>query len=470
MQERIEFSGLMPHAPILVPGVGGERLVHVARTAGARGIGASRARATEPDTVVVISPHSPRRPGAFGLWHTPRLCGSLDQFGSPEDRVDLPLDRGFTDRMEREAERLGLRTWRIVDEPLDHGALVPLCYLTSAGWKGPTVIVGLNYPGEGGLDKLGQAIAATAMGLGRRTAVIASGDMSHRLIPTAPAGYDPEARRFDDAFINLLRKGAFGELRQINPALQERAAEDVVDSTLVALAACGHQAAGHHEVLSYEGPFGVGYGVAILFERERPGSAGPAASGTEGRKVSRFEELPALARCAVEARLLSGPAQPPFIACGELARPGAVFVTVRSDTGELRGCRGVTEPLGPDLVSETWRCAVAAAIHDGRFPPVTAAELPHMRFTATVLGQLEPVASPRDLDPAVYGVLVSAADGRRGVLLPAIEGVGSVGEQLAIVREKAGISDDESIQIERFTAKTFKEAPPGPAGGDHDAG
>jgi AMMECR1 domain-containing protein len=113
---------------------------------------------------------------------------------------------------------------------------------------------------------------------------------------------------------------------------------------------------------------------------------------------------------------------------------------------------------------------VAAAIHDGRFPPVTAAELPHMRFTATVLGQLEPVASPRDLDPAVYGVLVSAADGRRGVLLPAIEGVGSVGEQLAIVREKAGISDDESIQIERFTAKTFKEAPPGPAGGDHDAG
>jgi AmmeMemoRadiSam system protein A len=223
-------------------------------------------------------------------------------------------------------------------------------------------------------------------------------------------------------------------------------------------------------VLSYEGPFGVGYGVAILFEREQPGSAEAAAPQARGRRVSRVEELPAVARCAVEARLLGGPASPPFVALGELARPGAVFVTVRSETGELRGCRGVTEALGPDLVSETGHCAVAAAVHDGRFPPVTAAELPHMRFTVTVLGRLEAVAAPGDLDPAVYGVLVSAADGRRGVLLPAIEGVRSVAEQLAIVRRKAGIAEGEPVTIERFTARSFTEAPPGPAGGDQDAG
>src|ERR1035438_3099056 len=156
--------------------------------------------------------------------------------------------------------------WRIAHEPLDHGALVPLCYLVSAGWNGPTVIVGLNFPGEGGLEELGDAIAAAAKGLGRRTAIIASGDMSHRLLPAAPAGYDPEAHRFDEAFVGLLREGAFGDLTRIDPDLQERAAEDVVDSTRVALAASGHRTAGHHEVLSYEGPFGVGYAVAILFE------------------------------------------------------------------------------------------------------------------------------------------------------------------------------------------------------------
>jgi AMMECR1 domain-containing protein len=287
--------------------------------------------------------------------------------------------------------------------------------------------------------------------------------MSHRLMPMAPGGYAPDGPRFDEALIGLLRKGAFGEIRQIDPDLQDRAGEDVVDSTTVALAAAGYRRTGRHEVLSYEGPFGVGYGVAILFERGAPEAEKP--QGTRDMVVSRFEDLPAVARRAVEATLGDGPQKPPFAARGELAQPGAVFVTVRSDGGELRGCRGVTEPISRDLVWETWRCAVAAAFHDGRFRAATSADLPRLRFTVTVLGKLEAVASPGDLDPAVYGVLVTAGDGKRGVLLPGISGVDSVGEQLAIVRRKAGIADDEFVHIERFKTKSFAERPAGPGGG-----
>jgi len=457
MNGQIEFAGLMPHAPILVPGVGRENLVKVKATAEAMGTVVRHALATHPDTVVVVSPHSPRQRGAFGFWYASRLRGSLGQFGSPEDRVDLPLDQEFVERLELEARRRGLRTWRIANEPLDHGALVPLCYLTSAGWNGKTVIVGLNFPGDGGLDELGQAIAATAQKLKRRTVIIASGDMSHRLLPTAPAGYDPDAHRFDEAFIGLLRKGAVDELRGIDPELQEKAAEDVVDSTRVALAASGYPTADHHEVLSYEGPFGVGYGVAILFEREGSGTANPAVDDMQGRIVSSFEDLPAVARCAVEAKLKNGPAEPPFCARGKLATPRLVFVTVETDQGELRGCCGVIKTNERDLVWETWRLAVASAFFDSRFPPVTAPELPHLRFTVTVLGQPEPLASPQGLDPAVYGVIVSARDGRRGVLLPAIPGIDSVDLQLAIARQKAGIDDGESVQIERFTGERFEE-------------
>jgi AmmeMemoRadiSam system protein A len=460
MEGQIEFAGLMPHAPVLVPGVGGRNHARVEATAQAMVKVAGHALAAHPDTVVVVSPHSPRQSGAFGLWHIPRIRGSLGQFGSPEDRVDLPFDRDFADRLELEAERRGLRMWRIAHEPLDHGALVPLCYLVSAGWNGPTVIVGLNFPGEGGLEELGDAIAAAAKGLGRRTAIIASGDMSHRLLPAAPAGYDPEAHRFDEAFVGLLREGAFGDLTRIDPDLQERAAEDVVDSTRVALAASGHRTAGHHEVLSYEGPFGVGYAVAILFEPQ-----GPEAPGFAGGFASRFEDLPAVARRAVEAGLQNGPSKPPFRARGKLATRRALFVTVRTDDGELRGCRGVTAPLERDLVWETWRVAASAAFLDSRFPPVTSAELPRLRFSVTVLEKFEPVASPEELDPAVYGVVVSAGDGRRGVLLPAIEGIGSATEQLAIARRKAGIAEDEFVRIERFAAKSFSEAPDGPEGG-----
>lgn len=458
MQGRIVFAGLMPHAPILVPGVGGESLFHARATATAMGTVAEHALAAAPETVVLVSPHSPRQPGAFGLWSTRRLCGSLGRFGSPDDAVDLPLDEEFADRLEIEAERLGLRMWRIARGSLDHGALVPLCYLTSAGWKHKTVVVGLSVPGEGGLDELGHAIAATTKHLKRRTAIIASGDMSHRLTHTAPAGYDPEAHRFDEAFIHLLQDAAVRNLSQIDPALQERAAEDVVDATAVAVAASDYRTTGH-AVLSYEGPFGVGYGVAILFEpKKSPGGNAPATAIADN-VVAQLSELPHVARWAVGEKLRGGVTKAPFCARGEPAERHAVFVTVRTDDGKLRGCRGVTTPGAENVVSETWHSAVAAAFFDPRFPSVTTEELPRLRFTVTVLGPLEPIVSVAELDPAIYGVLLHADDGRRGVLLPAIAGIDTVAEQLAVARHKAGIADDEPVRIDRFATRSYTEVP-----------
>ena len=146
---------------------------------------------------------------------------------------------------------------------------MPLWHLVNAGWDGPTAVLSLNYPGEGGLAEFGRAITCAATRLKKRIAVIASGDMSHRLTPEAPAGFDPRACEFDRDFISCLRRGAYRDLERFDPELQDLAAEDVMDSTIVALAAVGWDATGH-EVLSYEGPFGVGYGVAILFDSQIP--------------------------------------------------------------------------------------------------------------------------------------------------------------------------------------------------------
>jgi AmmeMemoRadiSam system protein A len=477
----IVFAGLMPHAPVLVPGVGGDRLADVAATVRAMATVAQRAIAMLPETLVLVSPHSPRRPGAFGLWRMPQLRGSLETFGSPEDRVELPLDRDFADQLEQAAAHRGVRTWHIADESLDHGAVVPLCYLVAAGWKGPTVILSLNYPGEGGLEELGQAIAAVAQERRRRTAVIASGDMSHRLTPAAPSGFHPDGRRFDEALIALLRQGAYREIAKIDSALEETAAEDAADSTRIAVTAADYRMEGH-EVLSYEGPFGVGYGVAVLFESESAGKSVAESdlscsrerkrveSGTSTRSRSwlhktlpepqvfaSFSDLPVVARRAVEAALGAGPKTPPFEAAGELTARHGVFVTLRTEKGKLRGCIGSLAPTEKDLVEETWRLAVAAASNDYRFQPVPAAELPGMHFSVTVLGELERVPSPAELDPAVYGVVVTAEDGRKGVLLPDIAGIDSVAEQIAIARDKAGIGSDEQIELERFKAESFEE-------------
>ena len=307
-------------------------------------------------------------------------------------------------------------------------------------------MLGLNNPGEGGLEQLGQAVAAAGQALGRRLAVIASGDMSHRLTRSAPGGFHPDARRFDEAFVALLRKGE--AVDRLDPDLREAAGEDVVDSTRIALAAAGARASGRR-VLSYEGPFGVGYGVAILFE--------PPGRPT----LCRRSDLPAVARRAVETRLRGGEGQPPFAAEGELAVRQGVFVTLWAAGGELRGCMGSLAPVEPNLVEETWRSAGLAAFRDFRFAAVSAGELDRIRFEVTVLGEPEPAPSRADLDPAVYGVVVQAADGRMGLLLPDIEGVDTIDGQLAIARRKAGIGPDEPVDILRFTAQCFEEAPQG---------
>ena len=181
--------------------------------------------------------------------------------------VDLPSDESFARTIAEEARSRGVQVWRLRDTDLDHGATVPLWHLANAGWRGPTVLIGLNYPGEPGLTELGEAIAAAARRAGRRVAVVASGDMSHCLQPGAPAEFHPRAKEFDGKFIECLRAGDYRQLTRLDHELQELAAEDAVDSTIVAASAVNWSAHGR-EVLSYEGPFGVGYGVAILHQAD----------------------------------------------------------------------------------------------------------------------------------------------------------------------------------------------------------
>lgn len=448
----IVFAGLAPHAPILIPGVAGQRLEEVRQTVDAMRTLSRQVLAASPDTLVLISPHSPRRPNAYGIWRTGRLHGSFRAFGAPDDRVDLPLDTKMANAIAAAARPQGLRTWPIQEAELDHGALVPLWYLAQAGWQGPTVILSLSQRHDESLAQLGKAIATATIQLGKRTALIASGDMSHRLIPSAPCGFHPTAHSFDETFVDLVRQGRYADIGRIDANLQENAAEDVVASTLIATAAVGGSSQGHR-VLSYEGPFGVGYGVAVLFST--PTDAVNAPGG-----YAHYAELPRLARRAIRAYWEADTAHPPQPISGELAEPGCVFVTLHDALGELRGCIGTLRPSEPNLGLETWRNARAAAFNDPRFAPLSPEELPGLRISVTVLGALESIPSPSELDPARYGVVIRAADGRRGVLLPDLDGVETVAQQLAIARRKAGIGPDETIELQRFPVQCFKEATP----------
>lgn len=254
----------MPHPPIVVPAVGRGREREAGATCDAMTALARRLVAMKPDRLVLISPHSPRRRGMFGVWAEERHRGHLGAFGARGEVIDLRNDHEFLEMLKTKARENRVALWEIFEEPLDHGALVPLCYLRRAGWEGPTVILGLNYPGDGQLEELGAIIEKTAKLLQGSTAVLASGDMSHRLIPDAPGGYHPNAHKFDERFVADVSKGDYAAVRRIPPELQAIAGEDVVDSSIIAMAASEFSSE-RHEVLSYEGPFGVGYCVAQFF-------------------------------------------------------------------------------------------------------------------------------------------------------------------------------------------------------------
>ena len=119
-------------------------------------------------------------------------------------------------------------------------------------------------------------------------------------------------------------------------------------------------------------------------------------------------------------------------------------------SGRLRGCIGTILPTEKNLADEIVHNAVSAGTRDPRFPAVRADELDELEYSVDVLGETEKIDSPEKLDVKRYGVVVSRGY-RRGLLLPDLEGVDTVEEQIKIARRKAGIPEDaEDIRLERF--------------------
>jgi aromatic ring-opening dioxygenase LigB subunit len=251
----------LPHPPIIVPAVGGPELSRCRSTHDACVTMARDLVARRPDRLVLVSPHAPRPTRTAGVYTAARLAGDLSWFRVPEVSIDLPGDPIVSRRLLE-----GPAALTRLDSALDHGAVVPLWFIVDAGWHGPTTVVGLPQDDSlPAITRLGEGIAAALRGLPGRTALVASGDMSHRVTRSAPAGYHPAAAGFDLQCRDLVAEGDFAGLETMDAALRDAAAEDVVDPVLAVAAAFG-RAASPTRVLSYEHPFGVGYMVAVLHD------------------------------------------------------------------------------------------------------------------------------------------------------------------------------------------------------------
>ena len=387
---------------------------------------------SRPEVAVIVSPHGTVQPDAMGVVTAPRSRGSMAQWGAEGLEYGFDNDPELVDLLIEEAD---VPITPIGEEGyvLDHGVMVPAFFLSSVLSRIPLVVISFSMLSLETHLAFGRGICRAAARRGKRVAFIASGDLSHRLLPEAPAGFDPMGRVFDSDVKEAVESLDGQALVETDPELITRAGECGLQSVIILMGALEGLGA-TPRVLAYEGPFGVGYLTASFQTAEHV--------------------LLKLARDAVEDYVRSNVVkEPPPVLPKELRKSAGAFVTIMH-RGELRGCIGTTYPRKETVAMEVIANAIKSATKDTRFPPVAIEELDELEYSVDVLTTPEPVDGPSQLDPKTYGLLVQNG-GKIGVLLPGIEQVQTAEQQISICKSKAGLSSDDEVALFRFRVQRF---------------
>ncbi len=317
----------------------------------------------------------------------------------------------------------------------EHSIEVQLPFLQYLNKDIKIVPIVLSHASSEIYKEIGLEIARAVKALGSKVLLIASSDMTH---------YESQetARRKDTQAIEaILNFDADELLRRVEESRITMCGYGPVACLISAARELGAKMA---EVVKYQtsgdvsGDFSnvVGYAGIIL-------------------KTLEPSPLVKLAESAVNAYVREGKIiKPPEELPSEMEIKAGAFVSIHK-MGELRGCIGTIEPFTRNVAQEIIVNAISAAVRDPRFPPVTSAELKSLSYSVDVLTQPEAVKNKQELDPKKFGLIVECGF-RRGLLLPDLEGVENVDQQIDICCLKAGISPGEPLKLHRFEVKRYK--------------
>ncbi len=453
---------LSPHPPIIIPEVGRGEENKIADTINSLNEVSKDIAKKSPDTIIVITPHGTMFRDAVALTFCDSVSGSFKDFGAGSVSMKLSIDKELTDKIYQTSisqkipvvmadNSLLSRYHR--STVLDHGAIVPLYFVNKNYTNYRLVHITYAPIDDIELYKFGMIISKSVDELGRNAVFIASGDLSHRLKEEGPYSYSPNGEKFDREFLNDLKKGSVEDTFSIDKSVIQDAGECARRSVLILLGAFdGKKFKGN--LLSYEGPFGVGYGV-MKFDVTSKGTS--ILEILEKNRKHRYEEklnsmdpYVRLARENLTNYLTTGKPiskLPDYVTHEMKNSKRAVFVSLKK-YGELRGCIGTLLPTANSVAEEIIRNSIEAGINDPRFIQVNKSELTDIIFSVDVLTTPE-ICTKKDLSPKKYGVIVESK-GKTGVLLPDLEGVDTVDKQLSIALKKGNINPHEKYTIERF--------------------
>ena len=426
---------IMPHPPIARELVGRGEEKKIQATLDAYRAASRQIAEYAPETIVIISPHNVFFRDAFYISPGETYTDSLVRFGAAADRISLPYDAELRDEIVhlfREEKIPVVQDERYSKEP-DHGSLIPLLYVNEAYTGYRVVRLAPSLLSDDTLIEAGRLIERAAAHLGRKITLIASGDLSHKLLDEGPYGYVKEGPEFDRRVTEMMKNGNLKDFREFTPEFRDRCAECGLPGFIMLSGALEN----YHvtpDFLSYEGTFGVGYAICTFTAEDacvRLAKDSLEKYIRTGKRLSRPDDLP---DWMVRQR-------------------AGVFVSLHKN-GDLRGCIGTIMPWSDCVADEIISLAVEAGTRDPRFYPVSVDELPDLEYNVDVLSTPEP-ADKSQLDARRYGVIVTNGM-RRGLLLPDLEGVDTPGQQIAIALQKAGIRPSETYELERFTVERHK--------------
>ena len=449
---------MVPHPPMIVPAVGRGGEKQIEKTTNAYERVAAEIASLAPDTIIITSPHSVMYTDYFHISPGKSARGDFGRFRASqvsfEENYDAELVSAITEIARKQGFPAGVMGER--DRKLDHGTMVPLYFIRKEYSEGKIVRIGLSGLPLTEHYRLGQMIREAVDGLGRRAVFVASGDLSHKLQDYGPYGYAKEGPQYDERIMDVCSRAAFGELFDFDETFCERAAE-CGHRSFVIMAGAFDGISVDAEQLSHEDVTGVGYGICIFHpqgtDESRHFLDQYLAQQEKKLDAARNAEDPyvKLARASVEHYILHHKKLPlPQDLPSELvSRRAGAFVSIH-EHGRLRGCIGTIAPVQDSLAQEIIDNAVSASTRDPRFDPIKADELAWLEISVDVLGDPEPISSPRELDVKRYGVIVTKGR-KRGLLLPDLDGVDTVEQQISIAKSKAGIAEwDRNVQLQRF--------------------
>ena len=447
---------MVPHPPMIVPKIGKGSEAQIPDTIRAYEQVADQIAEIKPDTIIISSPHSIMYADYFHISPKKKAIGSFSRFGASDVKFEEEYDSDLVNRICELADMNGISAGTLGerDPSLDHGTMVPLWFIRKKYQGGKIVRIGLSGLPLSDHYKLGILIKEACEESGKKIVFIASGDLSHKLQDYGPYGFAKEGPEYDERIMDVMGNASFGELFDFDETFLDKAAE------------CGHRSfvimAGvfdglkvKAERLSHEDVTGVGYGICTFFP-EGEDETRHFLKGYEEKilnelkkKEENSDAYVRLARKAVEHYVLYGK-RLKIDDVDEilLKRKAGTFVSIHK-FGRLRGCIGTIQAVEDSVKEEIISNAISACSRDPRFDPITPDELKYLDISVDVLGEIEDIDSKDQLDVKRYGVIVSSGM-KRGLLLPDLDGVDTVDDQVTIAMKKGGITKRDQVTLERF--------------------